>query len=90
MIFTILVSRDNALFASKAKNQRFLKKFQMEHSRRVQRSEKKFQKTLILVFEEIGQFWSHFHGTMHGLPQRLKSTFLKKISNGVAPKGPSE
>ena len=27
---------------------------------------------------------------MHCLPQRLKSTFLEKISNGGAPKGPAE
>ena len=31
----------------------------------------------VLHYVWFSQFWSHFHGTMHCLPQRLKSTFLK-------------
>ena len=29
----------------------------------------------------------HFHGTMLYLPQKLKSTFFEKNSNGVSPEG---
>ena len=56
MIFTILVSfsRDNTLFASKAKINFFLK-FQTEQLWRGQWSEKMFQKTLLLAFEVIVQ-----------------------------------
>ena len=32
----------------------------------------------------------HFRGTMHCLPQGLKSTFFEIFSNGAAPKGPAE
>ena len=35
----------------------------------------------------FSQFWSHFHGTMHCLPQRLKSTLFEIFSNGGCPKG---
>ena len=46
----------------------------------------------------FSQFWSHFHGTMHCLPKRLKSTFFETLnstffvifSNGAAPKGLAE
>ena len=58
VIFTILVSflQDNAQFASKAKiNARCLQFFRTEQPLRSQRSEKKFQTTLILVFEVIVQ-----------------------------------
>ena len=37
----------------------------------------------------FSQFWSHFRGTMHCLPQRLKSTFFEIFSNGAALKGPA-
>ena len=33
------------------------------------------------------RFWSHFCGTMHCLPQRLKSTLFEIFSNGTAPRG---
>ena len=39
---------------------------------------------------EFSQFWSHFQGTMHCLPQRLKSTFFDFFSNGAAQKVPAE
>ena len=35
----------------------------------------------------FSQFWSHFHETMHCLPQRLKSTFFEKILSEGFPKG---
>ena len=41
-------------------------------------------------YVSFSQFWSHFWRTMHGLPQRLKSTLFEIFSNGVDPKGPAE
>ena len=38
----------------------------------------------------FSQFWSHFRGTMHCLPQRLKLTFFEIFSNDAAPKGPAK
>ena len=35
----------------------------------------------------LSQFWSHFHVTMHCLPQGLKSTFFEIFSSGGSPKG---
>ena len=35
----------------------------------------------------LPQFWSHFRGTMHCLPQRIKSTLFEIFSNGGCPKG---
>ena len=35
----------------------------------------------------FSQFWSHFRGTMHCLPQRLKSMLFEFFSNGAATKG---
>ena len=57
MISTILVSfsRDNALFASKAKINVVWIFFRTERSQRGRQSEKKFQTMLILVFEVIVQ-----------------------------------
>ena len=40
-------------------------------------------------YVSFSQFWSHFHGTMHCLPQRLKSTFFEKISERSDPEGTS-
>ena len=56
LFFTILVSlsRDNALFASKAKINVFWKNFEWSGSIGAS-AEKKFQITLILVFEVIAQ-----------------------------------
>ena len=45
---------------------------------------------LLCHYEWFSQFSSHFRGTMHCLPRRLKSTFFKIISNGAAQKGPAE
>ena len=41
----------------------------------------------VLHYVWFSQFWSHFRGTMHCLPQRLKSTLFEIFSNGGCPKG---
>ena len=38
----------------------------------------------------FSQFWSHFHGTMQCLLQRVKSTLLEIFWNGAVPKGSAE
>ena len=51
---------------------------------------KKKRYTAVIHYMLFLQFWSHFCGTMHCLPQRLKSTFFENFSNGAAPKEPEE
>ena len=43
------------------------------------------------TMSDFSQFWSHLCGTMHCLPQWLKSTFFEIFSNEApAQKGPAE
>ena len=35
---------------------------------------------------DFHNFWSHFHGTMHSLPQKLKPTLFEILSIGGCPK----
>ena len=80
VIFTILVSflRDNALFASKAKINvvwNFL-----QWLRRSQRSEKKFQTTLILVFE----VWDNRASTQSTFLTFSSETKIMKITHSAS------
>ena len=59
--------------------------FSPTHQNICQRSSTLASSTLHYVW--FSQFWSHFHGTMHCLPQRLKSTLFEIFPNGGCPKG---
>ena len=91
VIFTILVSfsRDNALFASKAKINVFWNFFEQSGPEGASGVKKKFQKTFILVFEVIVQppktHFLTFSKVQKHIMENKSETKIMKITHSVLP-----
>ena len=95
MMQLLLLDRQNSIQKLPLKNPgkiRFiiLKSLPTRHSK-----ERTKKGSWMMHYVWFSHFWSHFRGTMHCLPQRVKSIFFERLksmffeifSNGVVPKG---